>query len=335
MAWSVPQSRTRRDALKLALPALSLALPATPALAGTARDPYGTSGPTTPGSPWLAGVRLRYGTVLQSFAFDEPHKCLYALQIVGGGVRLAGEKRAYTHAERALRGDLCLNRLSLRGTLTGSMLLKGFGHGGAMGVEQDGKGSRLWTEWSANPASGYGRGVCSFQFVNGRVLSRTSTRLTVRTPVPGSTSNSVTLDQSRPRLLLRYKVDGRPRFAVHDLARFAAGRFRPLADFAQPGARFDLPFQGMALHGDTVYQLMGSGYGSDNPPESGGNVYLGRTNWRTGETHYVFPGDTAAHLSPREPEGLAVRPADQRLYVGFTQGASGHRRFSLYSEELR
>ncbi|GAA2324601.1 teichoic acid biosynthesis protein C [Streptomyces kunmingensis] len=336
MARFLPQPPTRRDALGLAaLTTLGLVLPAATARADTTRTEHGTSGLAASGTPWLTGRRLRHGTVLQSFAFDESHHCLYALQVMPGGIRLPGEKHPYTHAERAHRGDLCLNRLSLRGRRTGYMYLKGFGHGGAMGVEQHRKGSRLWTEWDAHPASGYGRGICRFRFANKRVLTRAGAHLTAYHPVPGSTSNSVTLDQSRRRLLLRYKIEGTPRFAVYDLARFVAGHSRPLADLAQPDAYLGLPFQGMALDGNTVYQLMGSGYGPDNPSESGGNTYLGRTNWRTGSSHQSFPDHTAPHLSPREPEGLAVRRSDRRLYLGFTQGAPGDRRFSLYSKGLR
>ncbi|WP_394437115.1 phage baseplate protein [Streptomyces sp. SGAir0957] len=348
MARLVPHSPTRRNALGItALTFLNCLLPHTAAAAhaeaetetraqtDTARSRPGPSGLAAPGVPWRTGLRLRHGTVIQSFAFDEAHHCLYALQVMRGGIRLRGESRAYTHDERARRGDLCLNRLNLHGALTGFMFLKGFGHGGAMGVERHGRGSRLWTEWDAHPASGYGRGVCWFRFVSGRTLSRSSARLTTYHPKPGSSSNSVTLDQRGRRLLLRYKAHGLPRFAVYDLARFVARDYRPLADFAQPDAHLGLPFQGMALHGNTLYQLMGSGYDALNPPEAGGNTYLSRINWRTGTSHITFPERTAPHLSPREPEGLAVRRSDGRLYYGFTQGASGNRRFSLYSKALR
>ncbi|MFI0237803.1 Teichoic acid biosynthesis protein C (Precursor) [Streptomyces sp. NPDC016845] len=272
---------------------------------------------------------------MQSFTFDEAHHCLYALQVMRGGIRLQGEKRPYTHDERARHGDLCLNRLNLHGDLTGFMFLKGFGHGGAMGVERHGKDSRLWMEWDAHPASGYGRGICWFRFADGRTLSRSSAHVTTYHPVPGSTSNSVTVDQGRRRLLLRYKVNGSPRFAVYDLARFVTRDHSPLADFAQPDAHLGLPFQGMALDGTMLYQLMGSGYGPHNPQELGGNTYMGRINWRTGTSHTNFPEHTAPHLTPREPEGLAVRRSDRRLYYGFTQGALGNRRFSLYSKALR
>ncbi|MFJ9038178.1 teichoic acid biosynthesis protein C [Streptomyces sp. NPDC102406] len=336
MARFVPPSPTRRNALGIAaMASLNLLLPAAAARADTARTRPGASPLSAPGTPWRKGLRLRHGTVMQSFAFDEAHRCLYALQVVEGGVRLRGEKRPYTHDERARHGDLCLNRLDLHGTLTGHMYLKGFGHGGAMGVERHGAGSRLWTEWDAGPASGYGRGICRFRFADGHVLTRSSSRLTTYHPVPGSTSNSVTLDQGRRRLLLRYKLQGSPRFAVYDLARFGTRRARPLADFAQPDADLGLPFQGMALDGSTLYQLMGSGYGPFDPPEFGGTIYLGRTNWRTGTSHRVFPERTAPHLRPREPEGLGVRHSDGRLYFGLTQGTTGDRRFSLYAKTVR
>ncbi|MBA2812550.1 teichoic acid biosynthesis protein C [Streptomyces sp. KM273126] len=302
-----------------------------------------TAGPSRGGTPelsargraWLTGLRLHCPTVMQSFAFDEVNGDLYALQVVQGGLRLAGESRAYTHAERARRGDLCLNRLSMKGALTGHMFLKGFGHGGAMGVGERRGSSSLWTEWDANPASGYGRGVCRFRFADGRVLTRNSPGISAYRPVPGSTSNYVTLDPDRGRLLLRYKVEGTPRFAVYDITRFAAWDFRQLADFAQPDAHLGLPFQGMALYGDSVYQLMGSGYGPDNPATSSGNTRISRINWRTRTVDQEYRDRTAPGLSWREPEGLAVRRSDRRLYIGFAEGAPGRRRFSLYAKRLR
>ncbi|MGW6145784.1 phage baseplate protein [Streptomyces sp. NPDC055140] len=335
MARFTPQLPTRRDALGLAaLAALGGKPPAAAAQAETTGTRQDTPDLATPGTSWLTGLRLRHCTVLQSFAFDEAHGCLYALQVMQGGIRLPGERRPHTHAERARRGDLCLNRLSLRGALTGYMLLKGFGHGGAMGVEEHPRGSRLWAEWDAHPASGYGRGICRFLFADGHILTRAGVGLAAYRPVPGSTSNCVALDQGSRRLLLRYKVEGAPRFAVYDLARFAAWDFRPLADLAQPDAHLGLPFQGMALDGDTVYQLMGSGYGPGNPVTSDGNTRLARVNWRTRTPYQDFPDRTAPHLVPREPEGLAVRRSDRRLYLGFAEGALGVRRFSLYSKRL-
>ncbi|MEV0495377.1 phage baseplate protein [Streptomyces atratus] len=288
------------------------------------------------GKPWIRNGRLHHVTVLQSFAFDERRGHVYALQVMQGGTQLPGEKRIYGRAERAARGDLCLNRLTMSGVLTGYMYLKGFGHGGALGVEASQRGSgMLWTEWDANPASGYGRGICRFRFVDGRVLTRSSGDLATYRPVPGSTSNHVALDQANRRLLLRYKVRGVPRFAVHDFQRFAAHDFRPLADFPQPGTGLGLPFQGMTLHGDHAYQMFGTGYGPENPRSSAGNTCLFGIDWRTGRVEQQSLDRTAPGLYPREPEGLAVlREGGPWLCMGFTQGPSGGRGFSLYYKAI-
>ncbi|GAB7034449.1 teichoic acid biosynthesis protein C [Streptomyces sp. NPDC021749] len=289
------------------------------------------------GRQFLAG-RLRHTTVLQSFAFDEFRGHVYALQVVAGGVRLPGERAAVPHAVRVRRGDLCLNRLAPDGSPAGHMYLTGFGHGGSIGLEETVDGVALWTEWDANPASGYGRGLCRFRFADGQVLSRTSPDLRTYRPLSGSTSNSPAVDPVYRRLLLRYKRRGIPRFALHDLDWFRAGVFRPLITFAQPGARLGLPFQGMALHGSSAYQLLGSAYGTGNPPASGGNARLYRIDLRTGRVVWQQIDRTAPELSPREPEGLAVwrdgGAGTPRLCLGFTEGPAGGRTFRLYEKAL-
>ncbi|WP_328731879.1 teichoic acid biosynthesis protein C [Streptomyces caniferus] len=326
----------RRDVLGLAArTALAMAVPAWRAYAPAGSSAGNSTGLAAPGQGRLLDRPLHQTTVLQSFAFDERRGHIYALQVMQGGIRLPGEVRAYSHAERARRGDLCLNRLSPDGVLTGYMFLKGFGHGGALGVDAVNGGSELWTEWDANPASGYGRGVCRFRFSDGRTLHRHSRELATYRPVPGSTSNCAVLDTTKRRLLLRYKVGGSPRFAVYEADRFAARDFRPITDFAQPDADLGLPFQGMALDGDSVYQLLGSGYGPDNPPSSAGNTRLSRIDWRTGTVTRAIVDRTAPGLSWREPEGLAVRRGTGTwLYVGFAHGPRGRRRFSLYAKRL-
>lgn len=287
------------------------------------------------GRQFLAG-RLRHTTVLQSFAVDEQHRHVYALQVVAGGVRLTGEKTAPPHADRAGNGDLCLNRLTLDGSAAGHMYLKGFGHGGSLGLEESADGVTLWTEWDANPASGYGRGVCRFRFTDGRVLERDSGELRTYHPVIGSTSNFPALDMTHRQLLLRYKRDGIPRFALYDLDRFRAGLFLPLTDFAQPGADLELPFQGMAVYGRYAYQLLGTAYGTGNPASSGGNTRLYRIDLRTGGVVWQQLERTAPELSPREPEGLAVLRSGgtPRLCLGFVEGPAGGRTFRLYDKAL-
>ncbi|MFI9597010.1 hypothetical protein [Nonomuraea sp. NPDC052265] len=336
----VPQPPpTRREVLRSgAIAALVAAMDLSPSRppAALAPPPAADSGnlPST-GRILLRGGRLLHSTVLQSFAFDERNKLLYALQLMQGGVRLDGERRTRTHAERARRGDLCLNRLSLDGTLTGSMYLLGFGHGGAIGVQQTtGPDIMLWTEWDASPASGYGRGICRFSFIEGAVLTPDSPCLTTFRPLPGSTSNAPTLDPGSGRLLLRYKLAGEPRLRLLDLRRTASGDLRPLADLPQPGAALALPFQGMALHADHAYQLLGSAYGPANPVSSPGNIRIYRVHLPSGKVEQQVLDRTARNLVPREPEGLAVLAspgAGPLLCMGLTRGPVRDKSFSLYT----
>jgi hypothetical protein len=304
-----------------------------PAEALAAPDgPFDLSGPAT---RWIQDKRLHHTTVMQSFAFDERHRHIYALQVVRGGVRLPGESRSYTHAERSKAGDLVLNRLSRSGDRLGHMYLKGFGHGTAMGVEEtaDG-GTALWTECDANPASGYGRAIGRFRYVAGAVLHSGHRSVVTYRPRPGSTANSAALDLHGRRVLLRYRTRGRRRYALYDLDAFARGRFRPLTDFPQPGAELGLPFQGMTLYGNYAYQMIGSAHDPDNPSADGGDTLLHAIDLRTAQV--VEEQRTWAAEEPvlREPEGLAVlRSTTPRLCMGFASGPLGGRTYSLYYKE--
>ncbi|MER7679190.1 teichoic acid biosynthesis protein C [Streptomyces sp. NPDC096934] len=325
----------RRTVLGLGAAGIAAAALSHQALADTLDDQEPRTGLAAPGELWVRSGRLLQSTVLQSFTVDERRGHLYALQVVQGGLRLTGEARTYSHAERVVRGDLCLNRLTLTGRMTGAMFLKGFGHGTAMGVQETANGPRLWTEWDAHPASGYGRGICRIPFRNWTVLSARSPGLTTFRPVPGSTSNSATLDLGHGRLLLRYRLNSTPRFGVFSLSDLQAGSFRPLADFVQPGVHLVLPFQGMALHGEYAYQLLGSAYGPTNPVGAGGNVHLYRIHWRTGRTVLQIRETTALELHPREPEGLAVSGrGGPKVCMGFTHGNGQDRQFSLYRKPI-
>ncbi|GGT00207.1 hypothetical protein ACFFV7_31650 [Nonomuraea spiralis] len=330
---------SRRDALRLgATAALAAAMPLSPSPAVAVSSGTDAQSLDTAGRVLLRGGRLLHSTVLQSFAFDERNGHLYALQLMQGGVRLDAERGARTHAQRARRGDLCLNRLTLDGVLTGTMYLLGFGHGGALGVQRTTGGDTVvWTEWDASPASGYGRGICRFPFVDGAVLTSATRGLTVYRPLPGSTSNAPTVDPGTGRLLLRYKLAGTPRFRLLDTGRLAAGDLRPLADLPQPGAGLGLPFQGMALRGDHAYQLLGSAYGPANPRSSRGNIRLYRLHLPSGKVEQHFLDATARDLVPREPEGLAVLVspgAGPLLCMGLTRGPVRDKSFSLYARPV-
>ncbi|MFG2196291.1 teichoic acid biosynthesis protein C [Streptomyces sp. NPDC048639] len=290
-----------------------------------------------PSTRRLAEKPLHHTTVMQSFAFDESRRHIYAVQLISGGVQLPGESRAYTHAERSLAGDLCMNRLSWDGALLDRMYLKGFGHGTVMAVEDappDSGTVTLWTECDVNPESGYGRAVGRFPYAAGTVLHSSDPAVTAHWPLPGTTNNAAALDQDRRRLLLRYGLAGLRRYALYDLDAFIAGRFVRRADFAQPGTELALPFQGMTLHGDYVYQMLGHTHDPDSPPPDRGDALLYCIDARTGEVVQQVRSDTVYALNLREPEGLAVlRGEGPRLYMGFASGPVGGRKLSLYSVE--
>ncbi|MGW7088950.1 phage baseplate protein [Streptomyces sp. NPDC054871] len=291
-----------------------------------------------PGARLIHEKTLHHATVMQSFAFDELHGHVYALQLIPGGVRLPGESRAYSHAERHDAGDLCLNRLSMRGKVLGRMYLKGFGHGTAISVDSSrsivGGAVRLWVECNANPASGYGRAIGRFPYAENTVLRSADRRVTVYRPRPGSSANCAALDLNNRRLLLRYALPDRRRYALYNLDAFTAGIFRPLIDFAQPGLDLGLPFQGMALDGDYAYQLMGSGRGAKSSSGPDNTVLLHCIDLRTGAVVQRHNSQVGRRLTHREPEGLAVLRGPQsrepQLCMGFASGPSGGRRFSLY-----
>ncbi|GAA3085442.1 hypothetical protein GCM10010449_06470 [Streptomyces rectiviolaceus] len=281
---------------------------------------------------------LHHTTVMQSFAFDELHGHVYALQLMPSGVQLPGESRTYSHAERHDAGDLCLNRLSMRGELLDRMYLKGFGHGTAISVDSSlsswGGAVRLWVECDANPASGYGRAIGRFPYAENTVLHSADRRVTVYRPHPGSSANCAALDLNNRRLLLRYALPDRRRYALYNLDTFTAGFFSPLIDFAQPGLDLGLPFQGMTLDGDYAYQLMGFGRAANSSSEPDNTVLLHCIDLRTGAVVQQHKSQAGRQLTYREPEGLAVLHGPQarepQLCMGFASGPAGGRKFSLY-----
>ncbi|WP_030609941.1 phage baseplate protein [Streptomyces sclerotialus] len=288
------------------------------------------SGPAT---ALVRNKRLTHSSVLQSFAFDEGNGYIYALQVVQGGVRLRGETRTYTHAQRVARGDLTLNRLTMSGRLKDRMYLKGFGHGGSIGVqERPGRGPLLWTEWDVNPASGYGRGIARFTYAPNRVLRAGDRSLAAFHPQPGTSKNQPAIDMTTRRLLLRYRRRGAYRYALYDLDDFGKRGAKPLADVPQPPLRKGVFHQGLALSGDYAYQLTGSPYGPGNPASGRGNARLAGIDLRTGTVLQDVRTVAGLKLHPREPEGLAVlHRGGDRLVAGFTSGKINRRRFSLYA----
>ncbi|MFJ2906776.1 Teichoic acid biosynthesis protein C (Precursor) [Streptomyces sp. NPDC087212] len=257
--------------------------------------------------------------MLQSFAFDEVHRNLYALQLTRTG---------------QAAGDLCLNRLDYQGAFLGHMYLRGFGHGVSVGVQNESDGSVwIWTEAAAR--SGYGQGVTRFHFFDGAV--RIGADVAIRYPIPGSTNNQPTVCMESRRLAVRYRIKGVPRYRIWDLDAFVARDYAdPVADVAQTGAHPDpdVPFQGYALHGDFLYQVAGSAYATGtNPPAGHGNTYLSCLDITTGALLQRSRTEAGYSLTFREPEGLAVRRSPTpTLCLGLASGEEGARKFSVYTK---
>lgn len=292
--------------------------------------------------PFLRRKLARNSTVMQSFAFDDVNEHLYVVQVMHGDVQLSRERRPVPWEERKLNGDLCLTKLDYDGRELGYMYLKGFGHGVSFGVHPDGDDVHIWTETDANPDTGYGRAIARFEFADKQALEYGADTVEVHRPKPGSTSNRPAVDVEGSRLLLSYRADGsvdpdETFYAVYDLDGFRRCLYEPVYEFRRPGIEADDQFQGAALHGDFVYQLVGSPYSDpdgDNPPAGRGNAVLTAVDVTTGEVVQQAVTHAAHSLPFREPQGLSVQLTDPpRLHMGFASGVSGARDFSLYYKE--
>ncbi len=311
------------------------ALGAFAARAGAATVAGGRFDLSVPSTQLLREKTPHNATVLQSFAFDDVGGHLYTVQLMQGGIQLSGESAPVSGADRAAHGDLCVTKLSLAGAELGSMYLKGFGHGVAMGCEPVGSAAYLWTESDANPDSGYGRAISRFKFADGTVLFSGSSSLVKHRPVAGSTSNQPAVDMLNRRLLLRYRLGGEARYRLMSLSGVSAGDYTAVYDdIPQTGVEDGEVFQGFTVLGDYAYQLTGTAYTDEdgaNPPSGHGNTYVSCIDLRTGELVQRARTEAAYSLGYREPEGLAVQlSSPRRLCMGFASGAAGDRKVSVY-----
>ncbi len=289
---------------------------------------------TAPAVQYLREKSLYNETIMQSFAFDDVNHCIFAAQLMQGGVQLPGESAPVSGTDRSARGDMCLTRLGLDGTQLGYMYLRGFGHGASIGVEPQGSTSYIWTEADANPESGYGTAVARFAFSNGAVLDSSAVdKLYV---VPGSTSNRPAVDMYSRRLLVQYLLgEDDYRYSVLPLDHAKQGDLRPLYDLPRIGMDATETPQGLALLGDYVYQMTGTHYtdeAGDNPPSGHGNTYLSALYLPTSQVVQRARTEAAYSLDYREPEGLAVQRgvSPARLCLGFASGVAGDRRYTIY-----
>lgn len=319
MLRTVPETAvTRRTLLGAGVGAVALGLTAsrgTPA--GAASRAANRFELTASPAALMTGKPLYDETVLQSFAFDNVNGHLYTVQLRNG-------------SGSAAAGNLCVTKLSLSGAILGHMYLTGFGHGVQIGVEPSGTSAYLWTETDGvtDGTNSWGSKLARFKFVNGQTLTTASTALTKYAPVAGATSTTCAIDPSTSRLIMRYRLNGQPRFAAFPLSAVkAGGQPTPVYDITQPAGLGT--FQGYTAYGQYLYLLDGTAYGDDNP--SPGNTYLTSVNLVDGKVVQRSFTQAWKSLTYREPEGMAIQltSAAPRLCFGFATGASGARQVAV------
>ncbi|GAB3963550.1 hypothetical protein GCM10029978_021770 [Actinoallomurus acanthiterrae] len=195
----------------------------------------------------LAGSRAA-----QSFAFDNAHRRIYVAQRGSGATS---------------GGNLYLNQLDWSGKRLGYMTLKGFGHGVSIGLEVNGSTPYLWTEVDVDPKTGRGRHIARFKYVAGRTLTSTSSALRRFAPVPGAKAETVSIDQTYKRIILRYFNATGTHYATYDLTAFQKKHVftKVYADVKEPSWMKTPDFQGYTTYGRRLYMVQGTAYGTGNP----------------------------------------------------------------------
>ncbi|GAA0970493.1 hypothetical protein [Actinocorallia libanotica] len=270
----------------------------------------------TPSPTLLWRKPLRSGSwIMQSFAWDNTRQEIYFVQVKAGSTT----------------GDLIVTRTTATGRHLGWMVLRGFGHGVAIGVEPYKGAVYLWTESKANPKSGFGTRIARFKFANGKTIKPASAGVQDRTPkLPNLKKNpQPAIDPLYDRLFVRFR-DGssRPRVAVFSLADARAGRLGPanvLAERALPDHPAASPNQGFTGLGQYAYLLSGAQSKDDTLLH-----WVDLRSDRRGRFH--TRAGKSLLTDKREPEGIAIQLASgrPRLVFGFSSGSSPHRRTSLF-----
>ncbi|MFD7257814.1 hypothetical protein [Streptomyces sp. NPDC059874] len=280
---------------------------------------------------------LTHVTVAQSTAVDYVNGVVYVAQLMGDAYQLPDEPAPLSAAERDERGDICINQLSLTGTLLGAMHVRGAGHGTSVGVEYGRDGLVwLWIDRDAS-SSGFARSLSRIQFAAGTIVESDST--TSYAPYTGMHGVSCFIDSYNRRIAVRYTYpdpsDTGRRFEIYDLDDAVAQRWVPLGSFLQdanaspptlPGPAVGV-FQGHTIFGNFVYTADGS-------PNTD-NAYITVINWTTGKQVQRVKVTSHYGLTYREPEGMAIHipklgsPHRFQLLYGFASGSSGARKYTL------
>ncbi|MEV6951006.1 signaling protein [Streptomyces sp. NPDC051183] len=272
-------------------------------------------------------IRLTQGRVHQQVAFDAVTGLAYVTQLISDGRQLADEPAPVPGADRDRRGDLCINEVTADGTVRAVMYLRGFGHGGGLGVEHADDRTWLWLETDAAPVSSgfaYGKRIGRVAFTPGAILDAGSSQIEVFDPVPGASGITPSLDVEHGRIGVRH-ASGAGEYRIYDLAAFKRRAFTPLYTFPSCYRT-----QSWCLYGDLVYQNEGNAYGPTNPAP--GNSWWNVYDVVTGQMIERRFNATALDLSHRETESITVRPTSNgpQLVFGFATQEPGPRRMALY-----
>ncbi|MFF9841199.1 signaling protein [Streptomyces sp. NPDC013740] len=271
-------------------------------------------------------ILLEHTRVHQQVAFDPVTGLGYAVQLMSGGRRLPDEDPNVTLSttDRNQRGDLCVNQLAPDGTVLAVMHLRGFGHGGGLGVEHVDGTPWLWLETDADRVSGtttfaYGKHIGRIAFTPGAVVDAGSSLVEVFDPVPGAARVTPSLDIDHGRIAVRHETGGVAEYRVYRLDAFKSRAFTPERSFP---AQYTT--QSWCLYGDLLYQNQGSAYSATNP--SPGNSWWTVYDVLTGAVVERTFNGTALDLVHRETEALTVRrtPAGPQLVFGFATQETRH-----------
>ncbi|KAH7237866.1 hypothetical protein B0J15DRAFT_503065 [Fusarium solani] len=265
---------------------------------------------------------LHEPTVMQSCGFGDYGYKLYVAQ------RCAGTP--------ASAGDLCITQLDKEGKYLGHMTLKGFGRGLSIGVQP--LYQMLWVEVDADER-GYGTGLATFQFENGKTLTASSNKLIkLDMPLPaGAKEVSTAYDSHKAALVVRYRVGNKYRIISWGAGCAATGNYTDVyTDFEIP----ELPtksknLQGYTAYGQFLYMLTG-----DSKEATGGeiNTEITTINMANGQ---IIQGPSLTRAGEslvfRQPQGLCYASGPKnthKLYTGFASGKVGDRRASLFYKNV-
>ncbi len=275
-------------------------------------------------------LKLGNGRVPQAIAVDSTTGMLFTVQL-----------KAEPTADR--RGDLLITRVRLRDDKRqGTMTLRGFGHGIALGAvpapdsTQTPKGSWLWIETGptklvkgGSGISARGTRVVRLMFMPGRTVTCKAGRLTGRNRAGATlktfSAHTLSVTAGRPTAVAvdainrRLAVKDGGTYRIFELDAKGLPGEKPIKTVraVQPGT-----FQGFTLAGDELLILRGA---------AGVRPTISRVNWTTGKTATTSTTATVGRRGYFEAEGIAV--VNGEIWWGLSTGRPGARRLSIYHHQ--